>query len=600
MNPAIKQALKFTNTYKEYKDAPIPIREAMCLKAQYPDLLKDIRDGDIYAGLGNRERIIYFGSVWWYSMPSYTPENQIAGKQGGYSFDFSAIHKLPQTDEERNVLADLTAFWKKECTTSKFYAKTDSRDGVGFLYANNLVRLVKRGLPGLVEDVTAMPDSDYKTGLHLALENVIDVFKYYQKQAEEKGRLDIAANLLANINHAPKTVAQGLQLILLYELLSHEMHFEVNRLDVALGDIYVQEIDSGALTEDQAVEQIRQFYSMINASGETAVCRLMMGGINRPNEVNADRFIMAALKAEQLHKQVIPQVSLRLYKGINPDLIKLAYDTINETNTFPTLYNDDNIIEGVAKTFDVSHDEAISYYPLGCGEYILAPKCPALLVAAWDVPKSLDKAIRNFKGNSYQELHQAVFKELQQQAEIYAKYHKLLIDTHNEQNTFLMASLLVDDCIKNGKPILDGGARYNGTCVMGQGFTNAAEGLLAIKKLVYESKQYTLEQVIKALDADFTGYEELQRALLTEPKYGNDNNEIDIAVNSLWRYMSDESKKAGKAVGLDFFTISSVNPGGYFMGFLMGATPDGRHKGMPYAIGNTPTAGMDKNGLTAL
>jgi len=600
MNSAISQAIEFTEVFKKYKNAPSPIREAMCFKAQYPALLSPVRDGDVFAGRGSEKRIVYMGSVWWFAVPDYSPKFLVEGKQGGYCFDFSAPYNLPTTDDEKAVLKELSAFWKTECTMAKIYAKTHLRDGVGFLFANNLDRLISRGLPGLVQDVTAMPDSDFRTGLLSVLETIADVCRHFQKQAQQKGLTSMANNLEAITQHAPKTLAQALQLILIYELLSHEKHYELNRFDVALGDIYAQELENGTITQAQAIEQILAFYRMVREYGEVSVCRLIMGGKHRRNPENADKLIVAALKAEQLHRQVIPQVSLRIYDGMNPEILTLAYDTINEAYTFPTLYNDDAIIDGVAKAFDVSAEDAKKYYPLGCGEFILAHNSPAILCMGWSVPKTVDAGIRKANAKTYDELYQSVLEQIKLEADELACYHKLLVDVGGADCAFLMASLLTDDCIARGKPIFGGGVNFNGACVMGHGFTNGADSLTAIKQLVYDQKAYTLEEVLKALDDNFVGHENLHKALISAPKYGNDNSEADQTVSRLWRDMTEAAREAGKNHGLDFLTVSSVNPGGYHLGWAMGATADGRLKQQPFAIGNAPTAGYDKSGLTAL
>jgi len=163
-----------------------------------------------------------------------------------------------------------------------------------------------------------------------------------------------------------------------------------------------------------------------------------------------------------------------------------------------------------------------------------------------------------------------------------------------------MGSLLMENCIESGKPIMSGGARYNGACIMGHGFSNAGDALTAIKTLVYDQKKHTIDEIITALDANFEGFESLQKDLLSAPKYGNDNEEVDNTVMHFWRYITEASRKAGKENGLDFLTVSSVNPGGYHIGYAMGATADGRNSRQPYAIGNAPNAGSDKNGITAL
>jgi pyruvate-formate lyase len=158
----------------------------------------------------------------------------------------------------------------------------------------------------------------------------------------------------------------------------------------------------------------------------------------------------------------------------------------------------------------------------------------------------------------------------------------------------------MDDCIERGRGILDGGARYNGACIMGHGFTNAADGLTAIRKLVFEERSVSLDEIRRALRDNFEGHADLHKRLRDAPKFGNDIAEPDTMLKRLWQEISRLTAEAGERAGLDFFTVSSVNPGGYFMGAQCGATPDGRVAGAPFAIGNAPTAGADTQGITAM
>jgi pyruvate-formate lyase len=467
--------------------------------------------------------------------------------------------------------------------------------------------LIGKGLPGIIDEVTAMPDSDFRTGLLMVLDTAREVCNRYIEHAKQSGNDTVYNNVSAIVKRPPETLAEALQLILIIELLSHDKHYELNQLDVVLGDIYANELKNGSLTEEKAIPLIHEFYKMIHENGELGVCRLILGGKNRRNPYNADLFISAALKAEQLHKCVIPQVTLRLYKGMNQDLLKLAYETINETYTFPTLFNDDYIIDGFAKAYDVTEEFANNhYYPCGCGEMIIHPFSPAILISGWGVPKTVDAGVRNFYAKnkktpgSFEEMYDYVLDALSAEITSKAHYHRLVVDIQNENCAFLLASLLIKDCIKNGKPLLNGGSRYNGAVVMGHGYTNAADSLYAIKKLVFIDKKYSLAQILEALDADFKGYNDIKKALTDVPKYGNDDANVDELTAKLWSDITKLTDAAGKKYGFDFFTVSSVNPGGYGEGAVMGATADGRHAGMPYAIGNAPTAGADKNGLTAL
>jgi len=523
MNPIVAQAVEITNAYKKHKNEPIPIREALCNKIQYPGMLPGPREGDIFAGRCRERRIVHVGTMSFFGMPDYTPENRAAGKNGGYSFDFSAIHTMKLTDEERKIVEELDAYWRTESNQAIIRANTDLKFDGGFSGATDLDMVVTKGLPGIKNDVIAMPDGDFKTGLLLVLESIEDVCRFYLKCAKEMKREDIIKNMTGIMSHAPTTVAEALQLILIFELLFHERHYEIHQLDVALGDVYARELAEGSNTQKQAIELIRAFYETINENGDATVCRLVMGGKGRRNVKNADLFIEAALKTEQLHKRVTPQVTLRIYDDMNPDILKLAYDTIRETGTMPLLYNDDAILPAVAEAFDVSLKEAESYYPVGCGEFILAPHGPALLITNWNVPKTIDKAIRTCNAETFEELYESIMAHVKVHAMKLASYINLVMETHNKKNAFLIASLVINDCISRNKPLLQGGARYIGVSVMGHGYTNAADGLTTIKKLVYEDKKYTLSQVLEALDANFVGYEEMHKEILAIPKYGNDD-----------------------------------------------------------------------------
>ena len=600
INPIVAQAVEITEAYKKHEDKPIPIREALCNKVQYPGMLPGPRPGDTFAGRCRVRRIAHVGTMSFFGMPNYTPENKAAGKNGGYSFDFSAIHTMTLTQEERKIVEELEAFWRKESNQAIIRANAELEFDGGFSGATNLDMVVTRGLPGIKEDVNAMPEGDFKAGLLLILESVDDVCNFYLNCAKEMGREDIAKTISGILNHPPATVAEALQLILIFELLFHERHYEIHQLDVALGDVYAREIDAGTITEEQGISLIQAFYEMINENGDDTVCRLVMGGKGRRNPENADRFITAALKATQRHKRVTPQVTLRIHNDINPSILKLAYDTIRETGTFPLLYNDDVVIGSVAEAFGVSLKEAESYYPVGCGEFILAPHGPALLITNWNIPKTLDEVLRDCNPQTFEELYQTFMDHVKAHAMKLARYINVVMETHNKKSAFLMASLLVNDCISRNKPILQGGARYIGVSVMGHGYTNAADSLTTIKKLVYDHKKFTLPEVLKAMDVNFEGYEDMHKAILSIPKYGNDDVDADMMVSRIWRDIGNEAKKAGKECGLDFHTLASANPHGHYMGLEMGATADGRKKGIPYAICNAPTAGNDKNGLTAL
>ena len=648
INPMIIQAAEITEAYKQYQDAPPAIREAMCLKKQYPLLLKDIEKEDLFAGRIPRDRVLYVGTIFWMTYGRTGDGRYAAGKQGGYCFDFAAIDKLPGNEEEKKLLAELTEFWKDKATILKEIGSREeeletyigsnrmiSTGNIGFAVAADLDRLVRRGIPGLKEDVDTRrrkaerdkEDTSFYDGLQIALEIITEACRYYEKQARtlagpagdgpDRTRLLTMARTLEAITvRAPESLREAIQLIWMYTILSGGKHLEAWGLDVALGDLFVHDIDNGIITEEEAVQMLQSLWRLYNENGEDATCRIMIGGRGRRNEANADRFARAAMEATGRHKRVTPQLALRFCRGQDQELLKKAYDTINESYTFPLLYNDDAVIPGVAKAFNIPEDAAEHYHPLGCGEYMIASGSPSLLDCSWNIPKALEAALcngHNRQGerigpgtgtndafDTFDKLYDAFLTQIHFGAGLAAKAYENISRTLAKDCAFLFASLLTDDCLERGKPIMGGGARYLGGCVMGHGYTNAADSLTAIKKLVYEEKRLTLDQLVTILDADFEGYEDIRKLLSEAPKYGNDNDMADGIHKRMWVDIHTAIRKAGERSRLDFLTASSVNPGGHGMGFNSGATADGRKKGHAFAIGNSPTAGMDRSGLTAL
>ncbi len=643
LSPFVAQAVEFTETYKKHIDDHVAIREAMCLKTQYPALLRDLRPEDTLAGRRPEDIIVYFGTIWWHWYPEWRRGIETAGKQGGYCVNFSAAKTCAKSEEDKKALDKLLDFWEDECSPAKIRKIWDDDvknsflgvASVGFCMSMDFDRLLKRGIPGLIDDIKARKkqirkkggDEKFLDGLLIMLDVFKDTCHHYRKQAEalaknaksakDRKRHEETAKILEAITvRAPQSFREAVQLLWLYLIMGSGKHIEPGRLDIFLGDFYVNDIDNGVITEEEAMETILALWNVIDENGEPAVSRVVLGGKGRRNEKNADRFAMAGLEATRRFKKVRPQLTFRFYEGQDPKLFSKALDVVGENGVFPMLYNDDTNVPGASKSLGVSLEEAVRYHPLGCGEYMLAWCSPSLLDSGWSVPKSLLAALHDGfycknhnigprtgaigKFDSFDKLYDAYKKQIDYAMDISARIYKGICDGHQKHNAFLFASLLSDDCLERGKAMFDGGIRYLGACEMGHGYTNAADSLTAIKKIVYDEKKLAFSELVKILDNNFEGREDVRKMLLEVPKFGNDDKEADDMMTDMWKYIHKSAKLAGKKVGLDFLVVSSVNPGGYGMGKDCGATADGRKKGEPFAIGMAPTAGFDKRGLTAM
>ena len=178
-----------------------------------------------------------------------------------------------------------------------------------------------------------------------------------------------------------------------------------------------------------------------------------------------------------------------------------------------------------------------------------------------------------------------------------------------EQDTAdILCSALTDDCIERGLNMKEGGAVYDFISDLQVGIANLADSLAAMKQIVFEQKKVTPAELWDALQSNFEGPRggEIREMLLSAPKYGNDDDYVDLLVRDAYNVYIDEMKKyhntrfgRGPIGGIYYAGTSSISanvPQG--AGTL--ATPDGRKAGEPLAEGCSPSHAADRNGPTAV
>jgi pyruvate-formate lyase len=667
-------ACNFTRAYRANLAKHPAIREAACLREQYPALCDPLRDYDLFAG-----RVLYHPFVAFLnegivntSIPALRdddrPDTEVSPHDaylrsilqreiGGYVYNYQALHeiagKLPETDPRRKDALEICAFWEKHSPMTKYmlglgeeFVKGMSRvNNVGpAQYATHFFRLccfsidfdklLRLGIPGLRAEIQkgTAGEPEFRKGALMALDTLVDVCRFYASQARgqaaaattEKRKTELNKMVIALENitgKKPENLREAIQLFWLYNILSDSINY--GRTDVYLGDFFVNDIARDTLSRDEAKDLLRGLWRLISDQFKDGFrvainnCRIIIGGKGRRNPGNADQFAMAAMEVTLETKEQEPNVTLRFYKGQNPALFDKALELIAAGCVSPTLYNDDEHIPMCAKAYNVSMKEAENYIPQGCGEIqidhksITSPNNIITFLSALDLVlhDGWNPKVREHRGlrtgplsnfDTYEKLYAAVKKQIDYTNELFARRNKLEDKIHAETAGFLFTSILTDDCIARGKSIFAGGVRYRGSQIETFGLTNTADSLAVIKKLVYEEKKLTLEQVVKAIDANFEGYEKQRQMMRDCPKFGNDEPYVDAIYADLCKFVNENVAEKAKKCDLHFFLNCNLNPGGVRYGAGMNASPDGRKAGDALAVGNAPAAGADRNGLTAL
>ncbi|MBN1300198.1 MAG: hypothetical protein JW995_03195 [Melioribacteraceae bacterium] len=637
--------LKFTSAYKEYINAHPAIREAMCLKAQYPDYFDGITEGDLLAGR------IQHGLI------GFSPDEWGPTAFGYYCLTTEIEKHLKENDystEQRTEIEEILEFWSTENTSFKLrsryteemkkYLPSDdwmNQSGIAFpLYrltggTPDFSTLLKLGIPGLRDKITKLlesadaesKDPDFYRGLLIALDVFVNVIDFYidnvkQLLGKETGQSRISdLEKLLNVLEAvkiskPRTFHEALQLFWLYTFLGDVRNY--GRMDMYMGDFLASDIDNGIITEEEALRLVQSLWKLMVDRHTVVHNRVIIGGRGRRNEKNADRFAMLALEASRTVLAIEPQLSLRIYKGMNPEVYEKALDVIGEGRTFPILYNDDVNIGSVVKAFEFNKLDAEQYVPYGCGEYIIehesfgTPSGVINLLKALEVTlhngidpmtgKEAGLALGDFNSfKSFGDLWNAYNKQVEHFVRLMAEQEVLEYKVAGETAPFLFMSMLYGECLDSGKGMFSGGIKYLGGTLETYGNTNTSDSLLAIKKLVYESNSVPKGELLQALDSDFEGYELLRKKLLDVPKYGNDNNEADNMVSKVHEHVCTYVREQKDRVGLHSYLVVNINnSANTLMGHSTSASADGRKSCMSMNNGNNPTSGYDKNGVTAM
>jgi formate C-acetyltransferase len=162
-------------------------------------------------------------------------------------------------------------------------------------------------------------------------------------------------------------------------------------------------------------------------------------------------------------------------------------------------------------------------------------------------------------------------------------------------------SVVISDCIKNGKDYYNAGPRYNTNYIQCCGIGTITDSLSAIKKHVFEDKNITMEYLLDALDKNFKDKEALRLRLFNKtPFYGNDDDYADSIMQrvyaSLFEAIDGKPNTKGSQYHLNMLSTTCH----IYFGQVLGASANGRFAGMPISDGTSPSHGADRNGPTAV
>jgi 4-hydroxyphenylacetate decarboxylase large subunit len=225
---------------------------------------------------------------------------------------------------------------------------------------------------------------------------------------------------------------------------------------------------------------------------------------------------------------------------------------------------------------------------------------------------------------TYEELFEQVKAYFARGVEVLSLTNNIQHDIWRKNNMAIFNSALKPDCLDKGHLIDELGYRYNATHnVETCGTANLVNGLAALKKLVYEDQEVTLDELREALQENFgfkmagevgsysladqekkesaDRYDRIHYLCLTAPKYGNDDPYVDSILKEWEDWFCamcyDYESLNARPYYACQISVSTHAP----MGAATLATPDGRLAGTTFADGSMSAyPGTDRNGPYAL
>ncbi len=429
-----------------------------------------------------------------------------------------------------------------------------------------------------------------------------------------------------------------LQVVLQIESNGHSLSF--GRLDQYLYPYYQVDIDNGEITRDQALElltnlwiklltvqKIRSQSHTLSSAGSPMYQNVTIGGQTPEGHDAVNPLSYLVLQSVAQTRLTQPNLTVRYHKNIDKRFFDECVEVMKLGFGMPALNNDEVIIPSFI-AWGVDPKDAYNYSAIGCVETAVPGKwgyrCtgmsylnfPRLLLCLMNGGVDLTTGKRFTKDyghftemTSFDQLMNAWDKTIREMTR-YSVIVENFIDKASEREVpDVLCSALVDDCIARGKTIKEGGAHYDFISGLQVGIANMADSLAAIKKLVFEEKKLTPQQLWDAILDDFTSPESqrVQQMLIDDaPKYGNDDDYVDsLAVECYEPYIEEIEKypntryDRGPIGGIRYAGTSSISANvGQGMGTM--ATPDGRRAHEPLAEGCSPAHNCDKQGPTSV
>ncbi|MBW2180488.1 MAG: hypothetical protein JRG81_08980 [Deltaproteobacteria bacterium] len=458
-----------------------------------------------------------------------------------------------------------------------------------------------------------------------------------EKDKQRRKELEEIARVCRRVPANPaSTFQEALQSFIFVHLIGHQIEFITLgcgiRFDMIMEPFYQKDLKDGRITKEDAIEMIKhtrihleelgQMYSPTTTQvygGVQVLQSMVIGGIDsKGKDVTGETSYLLLDSVLEL-QTLQPSIALRVHDRTPKNLILKAID-VNKTGVgYPSFQNDKALIPLMMK-WNCPLEDARNYTISGCvyldvsgknilrrnATYFSLPRC-----LWWALHQGINPETGEQYGASTPD--PAVFKSIDDVMNAYIEQVRFFMDKQVRVENVTraiyadyyprpFASALTDGCIEQGKDLRKW--RYQGrveSFSIAVGPTNVADSIAALKKVVFDEDRITMGELVKIMDKNWEGNEELRQMMLAAPKFGNDDDYVDMIAQDVHQKTEEVIEQFSDTYGSDFHLDGSAVSATYGLSLDTPATPDGRKDGDGFADGSlSPMPGMDVNGPTAV
>jgi len=443
------------------------------------------------------------------------------------------------------------------------------------------------------------------------------------------------AEILRRVPYKPaRSFREGLQAAWLIHLALNLEDFEqgisFGRLDQFLYPLYEKDIKKGLLTPALATELLASFclkcsetiplYSRrINRffGGNAVGQGITLGGVDAEGLDATNELSKLIIEAYSQVMTREPSLHARIHSGTPEWFRDCCAGLIQSGSGKPALFNDQPVVRALQNA-GMSLEHARDYAVIGCVEMGSQGRTYNSSDAAlFNLPLCLELALNGgqpLRGGrilgaktpppaaikTYSDLLDAFQKQVEHSIAAMVKVITALEKEYRVIRPSPLNSLLTEGCVESGRDVTWGGALYDYTSIQGVGLADTGESLYALKKIVFDDHQLSLEEYVRILKNNFRGEEKLQARLAHRlSRYGNDLEEVDQAVQEAADIFSETVSSYKNSRGGRYLTGFYAMTCHHGFGAVTGALPNGRPAGFRFSNGLSPADGADRSGPTA-